>query len=110
MSYRYIIWFSLILASLLILDIYIWKGYSKTVKRKYFRILKWLIPLSSLLFLAGFAINLYRGSIGIFNASLIVNTFFGIALGFFIAKLIAAVFLLTEDIFRGLFFINNKLL
>src|SRR5690554_1869694 len=109
MSYRYIIWFSIILASLAVLDIYIWKGYRKTVNKKYFNYLKWLIPLSSLLFLSGFAINLYRGSIGIHNANFIVNTFFGISLGFFIAKLLAGVFLFTEDIFRLSLFIKHKI-
>ncbi len=109
MSYRYIIFFSIILGSLLILDIYIWKGYRKTVKEKYFRIFKWLIPLSSLIFLSGFSINLYRGSIGIFNANAIVNVLFGTSLGFFLAKLFAAVFLLSEDIIRVLALVKNKI-
>src|SRR5690554_7238622 len=76
MSYRYIIWFSMILASLVVLDLYIWRGYRKTVNKKYFKYLKWLIPFSSILFLSGFTINLYRGSVGIYNANIIVNTFF----------------------------------
>lgn len=109
MSYRYIIFFSVILTIFLVLDIYIWKAYRKTVKEKYFKILKWLIPFSSLLFLAGFAINLYRGSIGIYNANLLVNIFFGISLGFFVAKLVAAIFLLSEDIVRILGLIKNKI-
>lgn len=109
MSYRYIIFFSIILASFIILDIYIWKGYHKTVKNKYFRIFKWLIPLSSLVFLSGFALNLYRASIGIVNANVIINVFFGISLGFFIAKLFAATFLFSEDIVRILGLIKNKL-
>jgi len=108
MSYRYIIWFSMILASLVVLDIYIWRGYRKTVNKKYFKYLKWLIPLSSLLFLGGFAINLYRGSIGIYNANLIVNVLFGVSLGFFIAKLFSAVFLFTEDLYRISVFVKNN--
>jgi len=108
MSYRYIIFFSIILAALFVLDIYIWKGYKKTVKSKYFKVFKWLIPLSSLLFLGGFAINLYRGSIGIFNANVIVNVLFGTSLGFFIAKLFSAVFLFTEDLYRISIFVRNK--
>ena len=108
MSYRYIIFFSIILAALFVLDIYIWKGYKKTVKAKYFKVFKWLIPLSSLLFLGGFAINLYRGSIGIFNANVIVNVLFGTSLGFFIAKLFSAVFLFTEDLYRISIFVRNK--
>ncbi|HZH86603.1 MAG TPA: metallophosphoesterase [Brumimicrobium sp.] len=109
MSYRYIIWFSMILASLVVLDIYIWKGYRKTVHSKYFKYFKWLIPLSSLLFLGGFAINLYRGSIGVFNANVIVNVLFGTSLGFFIAKLFAALFLFSEDIVRLIAFVNIKI-
>lgn len=108
MSYRYIIFFSIILASFLILDIYIWKGYRKTVKEKYFRIFKWFIPLTSVLFLSGFAINLYRGSVGIVNANVVINILFGTSLGFFIAKLFAAVFLFSEDIVRVLLLIKNK--
>jgi hypothetical protein len=109
MSYRYVIFFSIILASFLILDIYIWKGYKKTVKEKYFRIFKWLIPLSSFVFLGGFAINIYRGSIGIYNANWFINLFFGISLGFFIAKLVITVFLFSEDTIRVLLWIKNKL-
>ena len=109
MSYRYVIFFSIILASFLILDIYIWKGYKKTVKEKYFRIFKWLIPLSSFVFLGGFAINIYRGSIGIYNANWFINLFFGISLGFFIAKLVITVFLFSEDTIRALLWIKNKL-
>lgn len=108
MSYRYIIWFSMILASLVVLDLYIWRGYRKTINKKYFKYLKWLIPFSSILFLSGFTINLYRGSVGIYNANIIVNTFFGISLGFFIAKLLAASFLLIEDLYRILLFIKHK--
>src|SRR5690554_4174785 len=108
MSYRYIIWFSMILASLVVLDLYIWRGYRKTVNKKYFKYLKWLIPFSSILFLSGFTINLYRGSVGIYNANIIVNTFFGISLGFFIAKLLAASFLLIEDLYRILLFIKRS--
>src|SRR5699024_6768951 len=93
MSYRYIIWFSLILASFLVLDIYIWKAYKRTIKKKYFNYFKWLIPLSSVLFLSGFILNLYRGSNGIYNANVIINVVFGISLGFFIAKLFSAAFL-----------------
>lgn len=100
----------MILAALVVLDIYIWRGYRKTANAKYFNLLKWLIPLSSLLFLSGFIINLYRGAIGIHNASFIVNTFFGISLGFFIAKLLVVVFLFTEDIFRFFLFIQRKFL
>ena len=107
MSYRYIIFFSIILTIFLVLDIYIWKAYRKTVKEKYFKIFKWLIPISSLLFLAGFAINLYRGSLGIYNASLVVNILFGISLGFFIAKIIAAALLLSEDIIRLLLLVKS---
>lgn len=109
MSYRYIIWFSLILASFLVLDIYIWKAYKRTVKKKYFNYFKWLIPLSSVLFLSGFILNLYRGSNGIYNANVIINVVFGISLGFFIAKLFSAAFLFSEDIFRVLFLLKNKL-
>jgi hypothetical protein len=109
MSYRYIIWFSMILASLVVLDIYIWKGYRKTVNTKFFKFFKWLIPLSSLLFLGGFALNLYRGSIGIYNANAVINVIFGISLGFFIAKLFAAALLFTEDILRVIVFINVKI-
>ncbi|RFC55247.1 metallophosphoesterase [Brumimicrobium aurantiacum] len=107
MSYRYIIFFSIILGIFIVFDLYIWKGYSKTVQQKRFSIFKWLIPFSSLLFLAGFAINLYRGSNGIYNANPIINIFFGTSLGFFVAKLIAAIFLLTEDIVRISFWIKN---
>ena len=110
MSYRYIIFFSIILAIFLILDFYIWRSYRKAVNHKYFRIFKWLIPLSSFVFLSGFAVNLYRGSIGIYNANAVINVLFGTSLGFFIAKLTAAVFLLMEDIFRILEFIKNKIL
>jgi hypothetical protein len=109
MSYRYIIFFSIILVSFLILDIYIWKGYRKTIKEKYYKYFKWLIPLSSVVFLSGFAINLYRGSNGIYNANAIINVLFGISLGFFIAKLFAAIFLFSEDIIRILALVKNKL-
>lgn len=109
MSYRYIIWFSLILGALFILDFYVWKGYKKTVKEKYFRIFKWLIPASTFFFLAGFALNLYRGSIGIYNAHPTINIFFGISLGFFIAKLVAVVFLFIEDLYRLSIFLKNRL-
>ncbi|PWH87046.1 metallophosphoesterase [Brumimicrobium oceani] len=109
MSYRYIIFFSIILVSFIILDVYIWKGYHKTVKKKYFRIFKWFIPLSSMVFLSGFALNFYRASIGIVNASAVINIFFGISLGFFIAKILAALFLFSEDIFRILALIKNKI-
>ncbi|RYM32137.1 metallophosphoesterase [Brumimicrobium glaciale] len=109
MSYRYIIFFSIILVSFLILDIYIWKGYRKTIKEKYYKYFKWLIPLSSVVFLSGFAINLYRGSNGIYNANAIINVLFGISLGFFIAKLFSAIFLFSEDIIRILALVKNKL-
>ncbi|PKR81593.1 phosphoesterase [Brumimicrobium salinarum] len=108
MSYRYIIWFSMILVSFVLLDIYLWKGYKKTLKEKTFKWFKWIIPFSSIVFLSGFAINLYRGSNGIYNANPIINVFFGIALGFFIAKLVAAFILFSEDIIRVIALINIK--
>ncbi|WP_107037573.1 metallophosphoesterase [Brumimicrobium mesophilum] len=109
MSYRYIMFFSIILTIFLVLDIYIWKAFKRTVNTRYFKVLKWLIPFSSVLFLTGFTINLYRGSLGIYNANQFINIFFGISLGFFIAKLIAAAFLFTEDFVRAILYIKNKL-
>lgn len=100
MSYRYIIAFSLLLSVFLILDVYVWKALRQTIKKKHFRILKWLIPFSTFLFFLGFGLNIYRGYSGIVNASLFINLMFGTSLGFFIAKGVLVCFFLVEDGFR----------
>lgn len=107
MSYRYIILFSLMLAIFAVLDIYIWRSLRRTIKPSIFKIVKWFIPFTTLLFFAGFFSNLVRAANDVMNASYFINIIVGFSFGVFVAKLLMAIPFLIEDIRRfPLFFFN----
>jgi uncharacterized protein len=100
MSYRYIIAFSIIIGLCVILDTYTLLGLRKRSSKKFFRFLKWFVPLSTVFFFFGFILNIYRAGQGIYNASYILNIITGFTFGVFIAKLVIAGPLLIEDTVR----------
>lgn len=109
MSYRYIIAFTFILGICTLLDLYTLYGLKKTVGRKYFKLIKWLIPLSTILFFVSFIANIYRGGQGIHNASYFLNILTGFTFGVFIAKLLIASPFLLEDVVRIPIYINRRI-
>ena len=100
MSYRYILLFSFMLAIFSVLDIYIWRSLKKTINPKVFKYVKWVIPLTTVLFFTGFMSNLIRSANGIMNANYALNLMVGFSFGAFIAKLLMAIPFLLEDIKR----------
>lgn len=109
MSHRHTVFFLIILSMFIALDTYIWLGYRKSVKKKYFMYFKWLIPLSTLLFIIGGFLNYFRNQAGLFNANKSLNILFGIALSFIVIKLMLAVFLFIEDLYRSSVLMKNIL-
>ncbi|MEX1191637.1 MAG: metallophosphoesterase [Brumimicrobium sp.] len=110
MSYRYIIAFSVIIGILVILDVYTWQGIKRTVKnRTVYLLFKWFIPLTTVLFIFGFVLNIFRGGQGIHNAHYLLNLITGFTFGVFIAKLIIATPFLIEDLIRYSWFFISKL-
>lgn len=110
MSHRHTIFFLIILSIFIALDLYIWYGYRKSVNKKYFKYFKWLIPFSTLVFIAGGVLNYFRNQAGMFNASKSLNIIFGLALGFVVVKLMLAVFLFVEDLYRSTVLMKNILI
>lgn len=110
MSHRHTIFFLILLSMFIVLDIYIWLGYRKTVKEKYFKYFKWLIPLSTLFFIVGGLLNYFRNQAGLLNASKPLNILFGISLSFIVIKLMLAAFLFVEDLYRSTVLMKNKLI
>ncbi|MGM0479589.1 MAG: metallophosphoesterase [Bacteroidota bacterium] len=108
MSYRYIILFTFMLTVFVVLDLYIWYALRKTTQPKNFQRFKWVIPLTTFLFFFGFVANLYRSSVGIFNANMAINLIVGFSFGVFIAKLIMATPFLLEDLFRLVLWIISQ--
>lgn len=97
MSYRYIIFFSIISFIFILLDIYCWKGFKTKDK---FRYLKFIIPFSSLLFILSFIFTLWRAKQGIFSATFTLNFLLGITFGFFLSKLLCTFIFILEDTYR----------
>lgn len=90
------------------IDTYLWLGYKKTINPSYFSYIKWLIPLTSLLFFAGIFTISYRTSNGLFNASKTMNIIIGLGIGMISVKFVALIVLLLEDIFRIGIFVKEK--
>ena len=88
------------LAIFAMLDIYIWRGLKKTLKPNLFKKVKWIIPLTTLLFFFGFIANLVRAANGVMNANIAINMMVGFSFGVFIAKIVLAVPFLIEDVRR----------
>jgi predicted MPP superfamily phosphohydrolase len=88
------------LAIFAMLDVYIWRGLKKTLKPTLFKKVKWIIPITTLLFFIGFISNLLRAANGIMNASTAINLMVGFSFGVFIAKIVLAIPLLLEDVRR----------
>src|SRR5690554_7125103 len=108
MSHRHTIFFLILLSMFIVLDIYIWLGYRKTVKEKYFKYFKWLIPLSTLFFIVGGLLNYFRNQAGLLNASKPLNILFGISLSFIVIKLMLAAFLFVEDLYRSTVLMKDR--
>jgi uncharacterized protein len=109
MSYRYIIVFSIIIGLCVLLDIYTLVGLKKRSSKKFYRFLKWFVPISTGLFFLGFVLTLYRAGQGIYNASYVLNLITGFTFGVFIAKLLIAGPLLFEDVVRLIQFAYLKI-
>ncbi len=95
------------LAVFTILDVFIWRSLKRTLAPKTFTYVKWIIPLTTLIFFLGFFINLMRAADGEMNANYTLNMMVGFSFGVFVAKLLMSIPFLIEDIRRiPLFFYN----
>ncbi|MFA5574141.1 MAG: metallophosphoesterase [Brumimicrobium sp.] len=100
MNLRLLITFSIILAIFIIIDIYLWKAYSKTTKNKAFKFLRWGIPITSLLFFIGVFSLTYRSTQEFYISSSWINFTIGLGVGIVVVKIIAVIPFLLEDITR----------
>jgi uncharacterized protein len=105
MASRILVFFIFTLVLLVIIDVYLWWSLRKTINWTW---MKWMIPLTSLLFLATFFYSFYRAGKGELNALYSLNFLVGLTFGVFIAKLLMITVFFGEDIVRVLTYFTEK--
>jgi uncharacterized protein len=105
MSSRIVIFLIFLFALIAIVDVYLWWAMRKTVN---WYGLKWLIPISSAVFLATFFYSFYRASQGELNAIYSLNFLVGLTFGAFVSKLLMLTIFFGEDIIRILIYFTEK--
>lgn len=109
MNHTYILYTVVVIILLLLLDFYLWKRYATTNRQRLFSFVRWLFPLSSLLLLACIGFKIQTISEGIFNATLLSNLTFGLAIGCFFTKIVMAILFFIGDVLAFFHFIKEKI-
>lgn len=105
MSSRVILFLVILFVILAAVDVYLWWALRKTANWSW---MKWLIPISSLIFVSTFFYSFYRAGQGELNAVYSLNFFVGLTFGVFISKLLMITVFFGEDMIRFLTYFTEK--
>ncbi len=102
---RLVVFFIILFTIFILIDVYLWWSLRKTLKIKW---AKWLIPLSTLLFIASFYFAFRRAGLGEHNAIYSLNFLVGISFATLVAKLLMITIFFTEDVVRILTYLVER--
>ena len=91
---------------LILVDLYLWWVLKKSAS---FWILKWLIPLSSIILVVSFAFIFGKSASGDYHAVYTLNFLVGLTFGVLISKLLMVTLFFMEDFVRVLTFLVEKI-
>lgn len=109
MNNTYISYTICLVVLLFLLDFYCWKRLRISQNKRFYHYLKWLIPITSILFIACIFSKIFTIKEGNFNASLFSNFAFGLAIGCLFTKITMALLFLFGDMIELFYFIKRKI-